>query len=970
DDDIREIQQEISLLATCSSPYITNYLDSFIRGTKLWIVMEYLGGGSCLDLLRPGPMEERFIAVIMRELLLGLNYLHATGKIHRDIKAANVLLSEEGRVKIADFGVAAQLTNIKSQRMTFVGTPFWMAPEVIQETGYDFHADIWSLGITAMEMALGEPPRSDVHPMKVLFLIPKEKPPRLEGGRWSREFKEFVALCLQKDPERRPSARALLKHSFVRRAARTEILQELVYKARSYDTNAIKGRDVRFYEETLRDVNIEDVDDEWVFDTIKPLSSVRQPNFSKHTVKRRKLERIASDDGTEMDATAAAMEDMSLDGGPLGGTPGRRSVTPTKDPSTIRTPKIRKTPRIASSATARKVSIASPTARRVSSRKTSGMTPTARRISGQPKQPLGADLSYGNGSSTVRLFKRMMSESNPSPMESLQPEKQTELYGNESFDSDAENRAPLPLPQRDTTQAPTIIPAATKESLLGRRSYAKAIEPAFQEALAATGDRSKRDMLSRAAEAWSALDELDPEGELLLLKSLLTKVQADPKLTAALLPTHTLATLQPSSARTKSPSKKVSSIASNASTLVNAELSSSMSDSTPFSPSHRTPHPSPSKPSTLRNTTSTPPVSPSKHSQQREPSSPSKLVMSPQNPRLKKMKSNQSLARERESERLGRDEKARLEEKLPGGGGKVGMEHVGMLEGVMEVKGVERERDVLTSYAMATHVAIKRKTISDYFTTSPPKRARLERPSASNDDLPSPRTPIPAISGSHETLIELSHPTLPGLSTVPGFLSTSEEASLLAFLDKQSWRTDLARRCIHYGGTYCLMPPRSASPATKKKVESQIFTADPLPPELGLVVDRMVEAGLYKEDARPEFCIVNGYSPGQGISAHVENFRFGEPVVGLTLGEADTMRFHELVQEGDGSVRSGLAGKAARTGRKVDVVLARRGLVVMRGEARRKGQHEIVRGRVKGRGEGWRRVSLTFRVEIKKGRGR
>jgi len=276
DDDIREIQQEISLLATCSSEYVTRYKASFIRGVKLWIVMEYLGGGSCLDLLRPGPMAEEYIAIIMRELLQGLDYLHSTGKIHRDIKAANILLSENGQVKIADFGVAAQLTNIKSQRLTFVGTPFWMAPEVIQEAGYDFHADIWSLGITAMEMALGEPPRSDVHPMKVLFLIPKEKPPRLEGNKWSKEFKEFVSLCLNKQPDKRPSARSLLKHAFIRRAGKTEILQGLVKKAKNFErSGAARHKDIRYYEETLRELSSSGEADEWVFDTIKPGTAMR-----------------------------------------------------------------------------------------------------------------------------------------------------------------------------------------------------------------------------------------------------------------------------------------------------------------------------------------------------------------------------------------------------------------------------------------------------------------------------------------------------------------------------------------------------------------------------------------------------------------------------------------------------------------------------------------------------------------------
>ena len=342
--------------------------------------MEYLGGGSCLDLLRPGAMEEKYIAVVMKELLLGLDYLHSTGKIHRDIKSANILLSETGHVKIADFGVAAQLTNIKSQRLTFVGTPFWMAPEVIQEAGYDFHADIWSLGITAMEMALGEPPRSDVHPMKVLFLIPKERPPRLEGNRWTREFKDFVALCLNKDPEKRPSAKALLKHSFIRKAGPTEMLREVVQKARDFEQSGRNhDRDLRYYEETLREMSSADEDDEWVFETIKPASNVKLP-MDKPTIKRRRLERISSGDASDLENTTAAMEAMNLDAAPLGDITNGAS-TPTRDISTIRTPKVRSgTQRKSSAMTARKISISSPASRRTS-RKSSGNTPTARKIS-------------------------------------------------------------------------------------------------------------------------------------------------------------------------------------------------------------------------------------------------------------------------------------------------------------------------------------------------------------------------------------------------------------------------------------------------------------------------------------------------------------------------------------------------------------------------------------------------------------
>lgn len=279
DDDISEIQQEIAHLAQCDSEWVTRYYGSFVKGYKLWIIMEYLAGGSCLDLLKAGPFSEAHIAIICRELLLGLEYLHNEGKIHRDIKAANVLLSASGKVKLADFGVAAQLSNNKSRRNTFVGTPFWMAPEVIRQAGYDYKADIWSLGITAIEMAKGEPPLAEYHPMRVLFLIPKAKSPTLDGN-FSSAFKDFVDLCLIKDPKHRPSTKELLSHRFIKYAKKTVLLTELIEKHQEYKARGA-SRGGAIVRDHLRGVDMSEstigagtMMSEWQFDTTRSRMSV------------------------------------------------------------------------------------------------------------------------------------------------------------------------------------------------------------------------------------------------------------------------------------------------------------------------------------------------------------------------------------------------------------------------------------------------------------------------------------------------------------------------------------------------------------------------------------------------------------------------------------------------------------------------------------------------------------------------
>lgn len=228
-DELDNIQKEISLLSRLDSVYVVQYRGSFLNGTDLNVVMEYMSGGSLRDLIKAGPLQELEVAAVLREVLSGLVFLHAAKVVHRDIKAANILMNGNGKVKIADFGVAREL-NASKRRFSVVGSPYWMAPEVItaKEGGlYNEKADIWSLGITAIELAKGLPPRASEKPMKVLVSIPTSPPPKLEGS-FSSSFKDFVSLCVQIDSNARPSAKDLLAHPFIAQATETSTLNNIL----------------------------------------------------------------------------------------------------------------------------------------------------------------------------------------------------------------------------------------------------------------------------------------------------------------------------------------------------------------------------------------------------------------------------------------------------------------------------------------------------------------------------------------------------------------------------------------------------------------------------------------------------------------------------------------------------------------------------------------------------------------------
>lgn len=249
-DDCENIVKEIDLIRGCASSNVVICLGSFFVSPYLHILMEFCEAGSVADImrLRQKTLVETEIATILQGALHGLSHMHSKRHIHRDIKAGNVLLSKDGTAKLADFGVAGKMTDSNHKRKTFIGTPFWMAPEVIQEVGHDSLADIWSLGILTIEMAEGRPPHSELHPMRAIFKIASDAAPTLaDASKWSKELMAFVGLCLVKDPQGRSSAAELLADKFIANAKEpleslsTAITEAMQTAAELGDVVATKG---------------------------------------------------------------------------------------------------------------------------------------------------------------------------------------------------------------------------------------------------------------------------------------------------------------------------------------------------------------------------------------------------------------------------------------------------------------------------------------------------------------------------------------------------------------------------------------------------------------------------------------------------------------------------------------------------------------------------------------------------------
>ncbi|CCM00395.1 uncharacterized protein FIBRA_02425 [Fibroporia radiculosa] len=327
DDDVGDIQREVALLTQLrDAPNVTQYYGCYLDGPRVWIVMEYAQGGSVRTLMKAckdGVVEEKYVSVITREVLMGLSYLHKSSIIHRDLKAANILITAAGKVMICDFGVSALLVTASSKRNTLVGTPHWMAPEVAHASAYDTKADIWSLGIMIYEMIKGSAPNSHVvDQVKLIQMIPRMKPPRLIEGEGSKELREFVSHCLREAPSDRLSADDLTRTKWIKSVSKVPVttLKDLILRYDAWTkgggTRASMADPLPWEEEEERDSQpAADTEDEhpWEFDTVR----VRPSLGVGH-----------------LDAESSGLENPDDD--PSSSHPTVRPILPSKVPATLR----------------------------------------------------------------------------------------------------------------------------------------------------------------------------------------------------------------------------------------------------------------------------------------------------------------------------------------------------------------------------------------------------------------------------------------------------------------------------------------------------------------------------------------------------------------------------------------------------------------------------------------------------------